>query len=136
MDEALESLAHEAVFAYDDINPTFSVDEREFLYEAAKKGEDAFFDACHLVFGIRFLDVFQKVLNTNDELIPKLLEAAQDPFFTSTERKMAAENLDEIALALALMKRVAEKKLPALQNDCNRLEDLAEKAAIQVSHLL
>ena len=42
MDEALESLAHEVVFAYDDINPTFSVDEREFLYEAAEKDVDSF----------------------------------------------------------------------------------------------
>ena len=136
MDEALESLAHEAVFAYDDINPTFSVDEREFLYEAAKKGEDTFFDACHLVFGIRFLDVFQKVLNTNDELIPKLLEAAQDPFFTSTERKMAAENLDEIALALALMKRVAQEKMPDLEKECNQLAIMAENSATHISHLL
>ena len=112
MDEALESLAHEAVFAYDDINPTFSIDEREFLYEAAEKDVDSFFAACHLVFGVRYLDVFRKVLNTNDELIPKLLEAAQDPFFTSTERKIAAENLNEIALASSLVLHVSSKPAP------------------------
>lgn len=136
MDEALENLAHEVVFAYDDINPTFSRDERDFLYEATEADVDAFFTACHLVFGVRYFDVFRKVLDTNDELIPKLLEAAQDPFFTSVERKMAAENLNEIALALALMKRVAQEKMPLLQNDCNRLAVVAEEAAIKVSHLL
>ena len=136
MDEALESLAHEVVFAYDDINPTFSIDEREFLYEAAEKDVDSFFAACHLVFGMRYLDVFRKVLNTNDELIPKLLEAAQDPFFTSTERKIAAENLNEIALALALMKRVAQEKMPELEEECNQLAIMAENSAIVVSHLL
>lgn len=139
MDDALVSLAHEIIYTYDNLKPDLEPDERGFLYEAGTQDVDAFFEACRLVIGMHFKEVLQQILMDNDELCPKLLEAARDSFYTDYERKQAADNLQETALALRLLEQNMQSLFPSLyeqsQASASNAEKYAHMAQIAVSKL-